>query len=50
MNSHLRTLLPVLLLAATASQAHLGEVIFPIYELPSADLPSGLPRPYALLP
>ena len=39
MNSHLRTLLPVLLLAATVSHAHLGDIIYPIYELPTADLP-----------
>ena len=39
MNSHLRTLLPVLLLSVTVSHAHLGDIIYPIYELPTADLP-----------
>lgn len=39
MKSHLRTLLPVLLLAATVSHAHVGDVVYPIYELPTADLP-----------
>ena len=39
MNSHLRTLLPVLLLSSTVSHAHLGDIIYPIYELPTSDLP-----------
>ena len=33
MNSHLRMLLPILLLGATISNAHLGDVVYPIYEL-----------------
>ena len=40
MNSLLRMLLPVLLLAATISQAHVGDVIYPIFELAPSQLPN----------
>ena len=36
---NLRTLLSVLLLGATISHAHVDDVVYPIYELPTADLP-----------
>ena len=39
MNSLLPTLLPVLLLTATISHAHVGDIVFPIYVLPTSDLP-----------
>ena len=34
-----RTVLPVLLLAATISHAHVGGVVYPIFELPPSQLP-----------